>query len=161
MLCTTSVSPLDRDKDTVLDPRKMLAHFSVFRFVQEKQCVNLCGKTQRRSKSLGKEESARGEEPLFKAVCSSRIFLFNKKSFVLCTTSVSPLDRNKDTVLDPRKMLAHFSALKNRFFVPWFRAFAKSRKGREMQKESEQQRASDMTPFRTQARFQFCAEERD
>ena len=29
VLCTASVSPLDRDKDTVLDPRKMLAHFSV------------------------------------------------------------------------------------------------------------------------------------
>ena len=38
-------------------------------------------------------------------------FLFNKKNFVLCTTSVSPLDRDKDTVLDPRKMLLHFSAL--------------------------------------------------
>ena len=63
---------------------------------------------QRRSKSLGKEESARGEEPLFKAVCFSRIFY---ESFVLSTTSVSPLDRDKDTVLDPRKMLLHFSAL--------------------------------------------------
>ena len=61
-------------------------------------------------KSLGKERSARGEEPLFKAVCYSRIFLLIKKSFVLRTTSVSPLDRDKDTVLDPRKMLAHFSA---------------------------------------------------
>ena len=61
-------------------------------------------------KSLGKERSARGEEPLFKAVCSSRIF-FNE-DFVLRTTSVSPLDRDKDTVLDPRKMLAHFSAIK-------------------------------------------------
>ncbi len=60
-------------------------------------------------RSLGKEGSARGEEPLFKAVCSSRIFY--KKRFVLCTTSVSPLDRDKDTVLDPRKMLAHFSVL--------------------------------------------------
>ena len=30
VLRTTSVSPLDRDKDTVLDPRKMHAHFSVF-----------------------------------------------------------------------------------------------------------------------------------
>ena len=57
-------------------------------------------------KSLGKERSARGEEPLFKAVCSSRIFL---ESFVRCTTSVSPLDRDKDTVLDLRKMPAHFS----------------------------------------------------
>ena len=36
---------------------------------------------------------------------------FFYKSFVLCTTSVSPLDRDKDTVLDPRKMLLHFSAL--------------------------------------------------
>ncbi len=61
-------------------------------------------------RSLGKERSARGEEPLFKAVCSSRIFY--KKRFVLCTTSVSPLDRDKDTVLDPRKMLAHFSVSK-------------------------------------------------
>ena len=66
-------------------------------------------------KSLGKERSVRGEEPLFKAVFSSRIFylithfLFNKKRFVLCTTSVSPLDRDKDTVLDPRKMHSHFS----------------------------------------------------
>ncbi len=34
---------------------------------------------QRRSKSLGKEESARGEEPLFKAVCSSRIFYLIKR----------------------------------------------------------------------------------
>ncbi len=36
---------------------------------------------------------------------------FFYKSFVRSTTSVSPLDRDKDIVLDPRKMLAHFSAL--------------------------------------------------
>ena len=30
--------------------------------------------------------------------------------FVLRTTSVSPLDRDKDRVLDPRKMHSHFSA---------------------------------------------------
>ena len=29
MLRTTSVSPLDRDKDRVLDPGKMLPHFPV------------------------------------------------------------------------------------------------------------------------------------
>ena len=29
VLRTASVSPLDRDKDTVLDPRKMHPHFSV------------------------------------------------------------------------------------------------------------------------------------
>ena len=34
-----------------------------------------------------------------------------KESFVLRTTSVSPLDRDKDTVLDPRKMLTHFSVI--------------------------------------------------
>ena len=35
-----------------------------------------------------------------------------KECFVLRTTSVSPLDRDKDTVLDPRKMLTHFSDTK-------------------------------------------------
>ena len=33
--CTTSVSPLDRDKDTVLDPRQMHLHFSVFYLFQQ------------------------------------------------------------------------------------------------------------------------------
>ena len=41
--------------------------------------------------------------------------------FVLRTTSVSPLDRDKDRVLDPRKMPRHFSVclrrgIKNSFF---------------------------------------------
>ena len=75
--------------------------------LQSRSLCDLC----KGVKSLGKEGSARGEEPLFKAVCSSRIF-FNE-DFVLRTTSVSPLDRDKDTVLDPRKMRAHFSAIKN------------------------------------------------
>ena len=63
VLCTASVSPLDRDKDTVLDPIKMLAHFAVIFFTITSFC---------RTKSLGKEENARGEEPLFKGggVCN-------------------------------------------------------------------------------------------
>ena len=38
VLRTTSVSPLDRDKDTVLDPIKMLTHFSVFLGGERKWC---------------------------------------------------------------------------------------------------------------------------
>ena len=41
-----------------------------------------------------------------------------KECFVLRTTSVSPLDRDKDTVLDPRKMLAHFSVIFFTKYVP-------------------------------------------
>ena len=59
------------------------------------------------SKSLGKEGSARGANRFSKRFAP--LAFFYKKRFVLCTTSVSPLDRDKDTVLDPRKMLTHFS----------------------------------------------------
>ena len=45
-------------------------------------------------------------EILFKAVFAPRMI---KEASVLCTASVSPLDRDKDTVLDPRKTLVHFS----------------------------------------------------
>ena len=80
MLRTASVSPLDRDKDTVLDPRKMLTHFSVIRIFPATSIVISMKQEPLREnakgvKSLGKERSARGEEPLFKAVCSSRVFL--------------------------------------------------------------------------------------
>ena len=34
-----------------------------------------------------------------------------REDSVLRTVSVSPLDRDKDTVLDPRKMRVHFSSL--------------------------------------------------
>ena len=57
---------------------------------------------------MGKERSTRREEQLFKAVFSPRIFIKISDS-VRCTASVSPLDRDKDTVLDPRKMHSHFS----------------------------------------------------
>ena len=43
-------------------------------------------------------ESERGEEPLFKAVCSFRIFLFYGVDSVLRTASVPPLDRDKGTL---------------------------------------------------------------
>ena len=36
---------------------------------------SLCGETAKATRSLGKEESARGEEPLFKAVFASRTFV--------------------------------------------------------------------------------------
>ena len=66
VLRTASVSPLDRDKDIVLDPRKMHPHFSVI-------LCELLHERQKRIKSLGKVGCARGEEQLFKAVCSPRI----------------------------------------------------------------------------------------
>ncbi len=153
MLRTASVSPLDRDKDTVLDPRKMLTHFSVIRIFPATSIVISMKQEPLREnakgvKSLGKERSARGEEPLFKAVCSSRIFY--KKRFVLCTTSVSPLDCDKDIVLDPRKMLTHFSAIRNSPIMPFvtfslqgirFIMLFSSRKASSMQK-----RAPTMNP---------------
>ena len=86
VLHTASVSPLDRDKDIVLDPRKMLAHFSVLNLLLRKPSYKKKTKSEplrnaKSVKSLGKERSARGEEPLFKAVFFSRIFL--KKSDAL------------------------------------------------------------------------------
>ena len=54
-------------------------------------------------KSLGKEGSARGEDPLFKAV-----FLSRKKDSMSSTSGVLPQDRDKDRALAPRKMPVHF-----------------------------------------------------
>ena len=66
---------------------------------------------QRRQK-FRKREEREGRRTAFQSGLLLSHFFVNIKSFVLCTTSVSPLDRDKDTVLDPRKMLAHFSVSK-------------------------------------------------
>ncbi len=65
-------------------------------------------KSQRRRK-FGERGEREGRRTAFKAVFVPRMI---KEASVLCTASVSPLDRDKDTVLDPRKMLAHFSVNK-------------------------------------------------
>ena len=67
---------------------------------------------QRRQKFREREEREGRRTAFQSGLLLSHFFLLIKKSFVLCTTSVSPLDRDKDTVLDPRKMLAHFSVSK-------------------------------------------------
>ena len=67
----------------------------------------LC-ETQRRQKFREREERE-GRRTAFQSGLLLSHFHKNE-DFVLRTTSVSPLDRDKDTVLDPRKMLAHFSA---------------------------------------------------
>ena len=117
MLCTTSVSPLDRDKDTVLDPRKMRAHFSAIKNLESTSDVRSTKQEplrfmQRRQKFREREE-CEGRRTAFQSGLLLSHFLL-MKSFLLRTTSVSPLDRDKDTVLDPRKMRAHFSV--QRFF---------------------------------------------
>ncbi len=106
VLCTASVSPLAATRTQSLTREKCFCIFPSL--IYSIKCVErLCGK-RKGVGSLGKEDNVRGEEQLFKAVFSPRIFL---ESSVLCTASVSPLDLDKDTVLDPRKMLLHFSVL--------------------------------------------------
>ena len=61
--------------------------------------------SQRRRK-FGEREEVEGEKTPFQSGFLLSYFL---ESSVRCTASVSPLDRDKDTVLDPRKMLVHFS----------------------------------------------------
>ena len=68
--------------------------------------MSLCGKRKGVEKVWGKR-GARGEKNRFSKRFAP-LALFIRKSFVRCTTSVSPLDRDKDTVLDPRNMLVHF-----------------------------------------------------
>ena len=111
---SASVSPLDRDKDTVLDPRKMHAHFSAIKNLESTSDVRLTKQeplrfVQRRQK-FRERGGVRGEKNRFSKRFAPLAF-FYKKSFVLSTTSVSPLDRDKDTVLDPRKMHTHFSVI--------------------------------------------------
>ena len=52
-------------------------------------------KSQRRQKFREREERE-GRRTAFQSGLLLSHFLFNEKSFVLCTTSVPPLDRDKD-----------------------------------------------------------------
>ena len=55
MLRTTSVSPLDRDKDTVLDPRKMLRIFPYLKLKISKLCGTVAQKPPYRSYEMNKK----------------------------------------------------------------------------------------------------------
>ena len=58
--------------------------------------------------SLGKEGSARGEEPLFKAVFVPRIFYRKKKFRALHGQRLAAGPRQGHSALDPRKMRCIF-----------------------------------------------------